>query len=114
MNIDDLTLGQIKQIQNLMGKKEESQGREDHGICIVILQRGWVYVGHKYQLGDRCWLEDASNIRQWGTTKGLGELAEGGPTSSTKLDQCYKPVLYHELAEINSIECEKSKWPNIK
>ena len=46
---------------------------------IVILNRGWVVVGNYYEKGDDCTLTDASVIRAWGTTKGLGELAENGP-----------------------------------
>ena len=78
-------------------------------IRIVILQRGWVAVGRYYQDGDDCCLTDCSVIRLWGTTKGLGEIAEGGPTSKTILDKC--PTLrFHRLTVIATMDCVESKW----
>ena len=55
------------------------------GIAIVVLDRGFVYVGRVTVDGDWCLIADAKNIRFWGTTKGLGELVNG-PTAATKLD----------------------------
>lgn len=57
----------------------------DLGWQIVVLQRGWVVVGRVKRHFDELTIEDASVIRYWGTTKGLGELVDG-PTSKTKLD----------------------------
>lgn len=31
-------------------------------------------------------LDDVAVVRRWGTTKGLGQLAQEGPTVNTKLD----------------------------
>ena len=59
----------------------------DHGIQIVVLDRGFVYIGRAKTDQDWLFLTDASNIRRWGTSKGLGELAACGPTSETKLDK---------------------------
>jgi hypothetical protein len=56
------------------------------GTQIVVLERGFVYVGKVKVDGDWVTIENARNIRRWGTTKGLGELA-GGPTKETKLDE---------------------------
>ncbi len=80
-------------------------------VRIVILQRGFVFVGRFSQDGPNCRLDNASVIRYWGTTQGLGEIAFGGPTSKTKLDKC-PPVLFHELTVIASMECVESKWKN--
>ena len=55
------------------------------GAAIVVLDRGFVYVGNVTIDGDWCVIEKAQNIRVWGTTKGLGELVSG-PTKDTKLD----------------------------
>ena len=55
---------------------------------IVILQRGWVVIGDYSVVKDECILSNAGVIRSWGTTKGLGEIASGGPTSTTKIDAC--------------------------
>ena len=78
-------------------------------IKIVILQRGWVFVGRFSKVGSACKLTDASNIRTWGTTKGLGELAENGVTESTKLDKV-NDVSFHELSVVAMIDCNKKVW----
>ena len=75
---------------------------------IVILQRGWVFVGEYCQSGDARWLEGASVIRRWGTTKGLGELVNG-PLPNTVLDPCGR-VDFHILGEICSIKANAEKW----
>lgn len=78
-------------------------------IKIVVLQRGWVLVGRYSQKGDDCRLDDAHVIRYWGTTKGLGEIALGGPTDKTKLDKAGL-VTFHELTTIFKLDCEAKKW----
>ena len=56
------------------------------GFAIVVLDRGFVYVG-KTEVDDSwCVITEARNIRQWGTTQGLGELALNGPQPKTVLD----------------------------
>lgn len=79
-------------------------------VKIMILQRGWVMVGRLEKNGSECKLHNASNIRIWGTTKGLGEIAMDGPTSSTKLDPCGGIVEFDYLTVIASISCNESKW----
>ncbi len=78
-------------------------------IKIVILQRGWVFVGKYSQEGMKCTLTNAYNIRTWGTTKGLGELAEDGPQSATKLDKV-NDVQFHILTAIAAIDCNDKSW----
>jgi hypothetical protein len=78
-------------------------------VRIVILQRGWVMVGRYSEDGSECKLTDCSNIRIWGTTRGLGEIAEDGPHALTKLDK--QPVTrFHKLTVIATIDCVESKW----
>jgi len=79
-------------------------------IKIVILQRGWVMVGRFEKGEDTCKLYDASVIRSWGTTKGLGEIAEGGPTSTTKLDKCYGVVEFDWLTVVASVAVNDEAW----
>ena len=87
--------------------KEEKTGN----IRIVILQRGWVKVGRFYQDGVNCRLEHCATIRNWGTEKGLGQIATTGPTTKTVLD--LEPTCrFHELTVISMIDCEESKWAN--
>lgn len=79
-------------------------------IKIVILQRGWIMVGKFERKGSDCKLFNASVIRSWGTTKGLGEIAENGPTSSTKLDPCYGTVEFDYLTVVSVIGVNEKKW----
>jgi len=82
----------------------------DKEVRIVILQRGWVMVGRFERKGSDCKLTDASVIRSWGTTKGLGEIAEAGPTASTKLDKCNGTVEFDYLTVVATISCNEKKW----
>lgn len=85
------------------------KGADNQGpIKIAILQRGWVFVGRFSKTGSDCVLENASCLRQWGTTKGLGELVQG-PTSKTLLDDA-GTVRFHELGIVALIDCNQEKW----
>ena len=53
---------------------------------IAILDRGWVFVGDVSREGDTINIKNASCVRYWGTTKGIGQLALEGPLKDTKLD----------------------------
>ena len=79
---------------------------------ISVLNYGWVLVGdRKYdEKADEYILTNASVIRVWGTSKGLGELAKNGPSSSTRLDPCNGDVIINASSCIFSIECNKDKW----
>lgn len=79
-------------------------------IKIVVLQRGWIVVGRFERKDTQCKLYNASVIRQWGTTNGLGEIAEGGPTSTTKLDKCKGVVEFDYMTVVLTIDCEARKW----
>lgn len=99
---------EIEVSESELKKLKGNCGNSNSPIKIVILQRGWVFVGRFSKVGTECKLDNAYCIRQWGTTKGIGELVSG-PTSSTKLDDC-GTVRFHELTIIASIDCEESKW----
>jgi hypothetical protein len=72
---------------------------------IVIAQRGWCFVGDYTEDGDDVTLSNASVIRTWGTTKGLGQLAADGPTSATKLDPC-GTVRIHRLSIVATLDTD--------
>jgi len=86
--------------------------RKKREIKIVILQRGWVMVGRFSRVGSDCKLHDASVIRIWGTTRGLGEIAQNGPTEKTILDKCGK-VEFDYLTVVAAISCEVKKWESV-
>jgi hypothetical protein len=78
---------------------------------IVVLHRGWVVVGDVAEPSQPGWfkLTNAAVVRRWGTSKGLGELAESGPLPSSALD----PTPDQEFplsAIINSIQCNAKNW----
>lgn len=77
---------------------------------IVVLQRGWVVVGKMEREGSQCKLHNAAVIRNWGTTKGLGEIAEAGPKKDTKLDPCNGVVEFDYLTVILTIAVNEAKW----
>ena len=77
-------------------------------IKIAVLQRGWVAIGRFSQDGDKFILTDASTIRYWGTTKGLGELVTG-PTDKTKLDRA-GTMTFERLTTVLLIDVEDKKW----
>jgi hypothetical protein len=100
----------VKALLSEDSKEETSDFKIDGSkIKIVILQRGWVFIGRFSQVGSICKLTDACNIRTWGTTKGLGELAESGPTSTTKLDKV-NDVSFHELTSIAVLDVDDKIW----
>jgi hypothetical protein len=91
-------------------KESEIKDNSDNPVKIVILQRGWCLVGRFKRDGSDCTLENASVIRSWGTTKGLGEIAGEGPTSSTKLDPCNGLVQFDYLTVVATIVASEDKW----
>ena len=88
--------------------RADAQRATEGDIKIVIVDRGFVYVGNTKVDGDMLIVTNAKNIRIWGTTKGLGELVSG-PTSSTKLD-IVGTVRIPMRALISLIDVEQSKW----
>jgi len=55
---------------------------------IIVADRGWVFVGDCSDNDNgTVTIRNAKTIRRWGTTKGLGELANG-PLPKTILDEC--------------------------
>jgi len=78
-------------------------------IKIVVLQRGWVYIGRFSREGNDCKLSNAYCIRVWGTSQGLQELVNG-PTDFTKLDKCEGLVEFDWLTVVHTIVVNPSKW----
>jgi hypothetical protein len=76
---------------------------------IVILNRGWVVIGDYSEKGDDCTLTNAFVIRKWGTTNGLGELAEKGKLADTILDSTPN-VHFNKLTMVARIDVNESAW----
>ena len=76
---------------------------------ILVLQRGWVIVGDVSQESSMVSVSNCSVVRVWGTSNGLGELAENGPLSETVLDPCPSTQI-HELSVVLRMNLNESKW----
>lgn len=76
---------------------------------IVIVDRGWVFVGDIKDNGNECIITNAKNIRRWGSERGLGQLALSGPTEDTVLDN-YGVVRIPNNAKIAIIISDKKLW----
>lgn len=78
---------------------------------IAVLTQGFVYVGFVSRAanGDIT-ITQAQNIRRWGTTRGLGELAHSGPTGNTRLDPT-GTVHAPAAALVHLIDCHPAAWP---
>jgi len=102
------------EIEGVVYVPEDSikQKEFDGEIKIVILQRGWNMVGKFERNGSDCKLHNASVIRRWGTSRGLGELAENGPLPETKLDKTFGVVEFDYLTVVAMIACRGDKWEN--
>lgn len=112
MKIDELTIGEARELASLFSKNGKTCIK-DGGIKIVVLQRGWVAVGRYSQEGSNCKLEDAAIIRIWGTSKGLTELVNGPISGKTVLDKSSKPIRFHELTVVLTLDCEESEWKKV-
>ena len=119
LNIDDLTIGQAKEIAAMLPvpglipvnllEVPDDRLAPDGEIRIAVLQRGHVVVGKYSQVGEIGRIENASVVRRWGTSEGLGELAQKGPLSNTVLDAC-PPVSFHVREIIFLMEVNKDAW----
>lgn len=88
--------------------------KQKKDVRIVVLQRGWVLIGNYSEKGDRGHLHNASVIRKWGTTKGLGELVNGpvlsGTHAPTVLDKCHGVVEFMLGTTVFTIKADSDKW----
>lgn len=88
----------------LDGDETTTKPSRDMGQNIVVLDRGFVYVGDVMDEGEYLRVKNAKNIRLWGTKKGLGELTNG-PLSETKLDEVGE-ILAPKHALIHLVPCK--------
>ena len=85
MALEDMT---VKEVMDAAERALETPEAEDGSrFQIAVLDRGFVYVGRVAIDKDWIIIRNARNIRYWGTTKGLGQLALEGPQGGTKLDE---------------------------
>lgn len=78
---------------------------------IVVLQRGWAVIGDVAESPanpEEFVISNASVIRRWGTTKGLGELVDG-PTEETVLDPA-GTIFAHRLTVVFRLNVQPEAW----
>lgn len=103
-----MTAPQTIKIDNVEYVRADTQPKPDGEYKIVVLDRGFVYVGAAKIDGDFVVIQNAKNIRVWGTTNGLGELVSG-PLQKTVLDRV-GTVRAPLRALISLIDVEQGKW----
>jgi hypothetical protein len=76
---------------------------------IILGMERWNWVGIVSRDGDYVVINNAYNIRRWGTTEGLGEIALKGPRPDTILD-FYGTVRIIVFGVVGSVECAEEPW----
>ena len=105
MNIDDLTLGQVKGIAEMFGGAKQQKAHPLLGQrVLVILPHGFVYFGNLNQRYGELELLDACNVRYWEKREGgLPEFADSGPSENDKIDRVHTSVIIGQYVAM--IEC---------
>lgn len=86
-----------------------TENTENHGLALVVADRGFVWVGKAVTDPEWVHIEGARCVRRWGTTEGLNELAAKGPLTNTRLD-APADLKVSRKALIAIIPCEAEKW----
>jgi len=81
----------------------------DDPIKIVVLDKGFVYVGRVSTEGEDILIQDARCLIKWGTTAHLGELVDG-PLEYTKLGAYCTVQASQQSAHF--IEVNQDAWTN--
>ncbi len=108
MNVDDLTIGQLKELRGFACNDRAPAQTKERGMCIVAADRGHVWVGNVTEHGEDTHIKGARVIRYWGTTKGLNELVNG-PADKTKLDAA-ADIIVKTKSVIYFVPVETTKW----
>lgn len=80
---------------------------------IIVCDRGFVLIGRVEQDPDEYLflrLTDCGVIRQWGTTKGLGQLAIEGLQTGTVIDREPDGTRQAKTSILRDIPCVAEKW----
>lgn len=101
-------LEKLIQLLKLMESPTDSEPT-NHGLCIAVLDKGFVYVGEVTTDKEFVTITSARCVRKWGTTEGLGQLAIFGPQDETLLDDAnIVKALVGELKHM--LICKEASW----
>jgi hypothetical protein len=81
-------------------------------IKIVVVDRGWVFIGNVFKSAESTSIKNCHVIRRWGTSEGLGELCIKGKLDKTILDKCLD-VEIPLKSIIAYLDCDQEKWNNL-
>ena len=119
INIDDLTLGEIKQLTNLFNKGSisESTGLNNHigkKVIVRTYSAGVFYGELVEKVGGEAILKDARRLYYWKTTDGGLSLSEVANTGLHKDSKVCAPTDLHWLQPIEIITCSKESIKSIE
>lgn len=87
MNIDDLTIGQAKELSAIFGGTKEKHPLDGQKV-VAVLPHGFIHYGVLHDSGGRFALSEASNLRYWVKRDGgLPEFAAFGPKEDDRIDK---------------------------
>ncbi len=80
---------------------------------LYVMEERWVIVGEPDSTspcGMMVTLKACGVVRIWGTSAGLGELAESGPLAATRIDREPDGVQINTRFVMRCIPCEGKAW----
>lgn len=88
MDIDNLTVGHVKEITSLIGSKPQVKHPLDGKKVVAVLPNGFIHFGVLESNGSNYMLASASNLRYWKQREnGLPEFALSGPIEGDRIDK---------------------------
>ena len=88
MNIDSLTIGQAKQISNMVSGSEKTSHPHFDGPVVAQFIGRFVLICNLEIKDGYCYLTNVRNVRYWAKREnGLGDVALHGPVSDDNIDK---------------------------
>lgn len=118
MNLDELTLGQIKQLAILAAQlgvvQQAAQPCSTLGkYCVIRTYSAGVHVGVvKSRTGREVELTDACRIWSWAGAKTLSEISLRGVGSGSKVSEVVASIVLTEVIEV--IQCTSDAESNLR
>ncbi len=91
-------------------KQAPATDTQNLGLQIVAVDNGFVFVGQTVVNGEWVEMYESSNVRRYGTTKGLPQLAAEGPLRETQLDPIAGLLKFPLARLVFVMECNKDAW----
>lgn len=82
----ELSMKDLRELLCQTSNEDTVSGVEQHGYCIAVLDKGFVYLGDAETRGGYLYIKNAKNIRRWTGGHGLSWYAENGFSTDIVLD----------------------------